>query len=72
MSFGGSLRRDVTPTFPTKFPSFSSIRLEILVREPVRRKSYTIKHKWTTVHAVDELVASGLTLSSACDRAGVA
>ncbi len=44
----------------------------MLVHEPVHHKAYTIKHKRTTVCDVDELVASGLTLSSACDHAGVA
>ncbi len=41
----------------------------MLVREPVRLKSYTIKHKRMSVRVVDDMVASGHNIIAACKYA---
>ena len=43
----------------------------MLVREPVRRKSYTINLKRMSVRVVDDLVTSGHDINAACEHANI-
>ncbi len=48
----------------------------MLVRETNNKndiccKSYTIKHKWMSVHVVDDFAASGHNITAVCEHANI-